>query len=239
MRTRECPTHGGFSRLNLRANDCRVTVENMQSEIPEHTFAFLYKLRIPRNAVSSHGRDAGRARRTTQATCRTTQAARGGARTTRAGRRAQPRMPHPARHSRPKARHQEEQHALGSLLEELGSRRAPAAHRLAEDYTADGHSLQPEYTAPPPTSSVVLLAEDEQLSERQRAEQQVTASPPPSLPPTTSSRTSAMGDASTASDSATGGAKATEDMRTLIRALKTDLSCMSVRLERLEALLSA
>ena len=44
--------------------------------------------------------------------------------------------------------------------------------------------------------------------------------------------------------SATGGAKAaascaTEDMHTLIRALKTDLSCMSVRLERLEALLSA
>ena len=44
--------------------------------------------------------------------------------------------------------------------------------------------------------------------------------------------------------SATGGAKAaascaTEDMYTLIRALKTDLSCMSVRLERLEALLSA
>ena len=153
-------------------------------------------------------------------------------------------MPHAARHSRPKARQQEEQHALGSLLEELGGRSAPAAHRLAEDYTADGHSLQPEYIAPPPTSSVVLLAEDEQLSERQRAEQQATASPPPSLPPTTSSRTSAMGDASTAGDSATGGAKAaasraTEGMHTLIRALKTDLSCMSVRLERLEALLSA
>ena len=54
----------------------------------------------------------------------------------------------------------------------------------------------------------------------------------------------AMGDASTAGDSATGGAKAaasraTEDMHTLIRALKTDLSCMSVRLKRLEALLSA
>ena len=55
------------------------------------------------------------------------------------------------------------------------------------------------------------------------------------------------GDASTAGDrpdSATGGAKAaasraTEDMHTLIRALKTDLSCMSMRLERLEALLSA
>ena len=159
-------------------------------------------------------------------------------------------MPHPARHSRPKARQQEEQHALGSLLEELGGRSAPAAgsapaaHRLAEDYTADGHSLQPEYIAPPPTSSVVLLAEDEQLSERQRAEQQATASPPPSLPPTTSSRTSAMGDASTAGDSATGGAKAaacraTEGMHTLIRALKTDLSRMSARLERLEALLSA
>ena len=44
--------------------------------------------------------------------------------------------------------------------------------------------------------------------------------------------------------SATGGAKAaascaTEDMHTLISALKTDLSCMSVRLERIEALLSA
>ena len=54
----------------------------------------------------------------------------------------------------------------------------------------------------------------------------------------------AMGDASTAGDSATGGAtaatsRATEDMHTLIRALKTDLSCMSMRLERLEALLSA
>ena len=53
----------------------------------------------------------------------------------------------------------------------------------------------------------------------------------------------AMGDASTAGDSATGGAKAaasraTEDMHTLIRALKTDLSCMSMRLKRLEALLS-
>ena len=48
----------------------------------------------------------------------------------------------------------------------------------------------------------------------------------------------------TAGDSATGGAKAaasraTEDMHTLIRALKTDLSCMSERLKRLEALLSA
>ena len=140
-------------------------------------------------------------------------------------------MPHRAQHSRRAARQAEAQHALGgSLFDTLHS----------PSDTADGHSLQPEYTAPPTTSSVVLLAEDEQLSERQRAEQQVTASPPPSLPPTTSSRTSAMGDASTASDSATGGAKATEDMRTLIRALKTDLSCMSVRLERgLEALLSA
>ena len=114
-------------------------------------------------------------------------------------------MPHPARHSRPKTRQQEEQHALGSLLEELGSRRrAPAAHRLAEDHAeqrAEHAQQRPEATAP-------------------------------------------MGDASTAGDSATGGAKAaascaTEDMHTLIRALKTDLSCMSVRLERLEALLSA
>ena len=62
-----------------------------------------------------------------------TQAARS-ARTTRAARRAQPRMPHPARHSRPKIRQQEDQHALGSLLDELGTRRAPAAHRLVEDH---------------------------------------------------------------------------------------------------------
>ena len=54
--------------------------------------------------------------------------------------------------------------------------------------TADGHSLQPAYTAPPPPSSVGLL---EQLSERQRAEQQATTSartaaqphPPPEPPP--------------------------------------------------------
>ena len=43
-------------------------------------------------------------------------------------------MPHPARHSRPKIRQQEDQHALGSLLDELGTRRAPAAHRLVEDH---------------------------------------------------------------------------------------------------------
>ena len=43
-------------------------------------------------------------------------------------------MPHPARHSRPKARQQDDQHALGSLLEEVGSRRAPAAHRLGEEH---------------------------------------------------------------------------------------------------------
>lgn len=45
-------------------------------------------------------------------------------------------MPHPARHSRPKARLQDDQHALGSLLEEVDSRRAPAsaAHRLGEEH---------------------------------------------------------------------------------------------------------
>ena len=61
-------------------------------------------------------------------------------------------MPHPARHSRPKARQQEEQHALGSLLEQVGSRRAPAAHRLAEDHAEQRAELaqqRPEATAPP------------------------------------------------------------------------------------------
>ena len=64
------------------------------------------------------------------------------------------------------------------------------------------------------------------------------------LPAPTFTRITLVLELSTAGDSATGGAKAaasraTEDMHTLIRALKTDLSCMSVRLERLEALLSA
>ena len=66
----------------------------------------------------------------------------------------QPRMPHPARHSRPKARQQEDQHALGSLLEEVGSRRAPAAHRLGEEHAeqrAEHAQQHPEATAPPMT----------------------------------------------------------------------------------------
>ena len=65
----------------------------------------------------------------------------------------QPRMPHPARHSRPKARQQEDQHALGSLLEEVGSRRAPAAHRLGEEHAERAEHAQqhPEATAPPMT----------------------------------------------------------------------------------------
>ena len=61
-------------------------------------------------------------------------------------------MPHPARHSRPKARQQIDQHALGSLLEEIGSR-APAAHRLRKEHAEQRaeHAQQqqhPETTAP-------------------------------------------------------------------------------------------
>ena len=62
-------------------------------------------------------------------------------------------MPHPARHSRPKIRQQEEEHALGAwCLEELGGRRAPAVHRLAEDHAeqrAEHAQQRPEAIAPP------------------------------------------------------------------------------------------
>ena len=167
-------------------------------------------------------------------------------------------MPHPARHSRPKARQQEDQHALGSLLEEVGSRRAPAAHRLGEEHAeqrAEHAQQHPEATAPPMTlrrdgAHATLTAPN------RGAQQMVLGASPRAAATSLSARVlheaygtgtalgGAMGDASTAGDSATGGAKAaasraTEDMHTLIRALKTDLSCMSVRLERLEALLSA
>ena len=90
------------------------------------------------------------------------------------------RMPHPARHSRPHARRQNEAHALGSLLDTLHS-----PSDLVPPATAHRHSSQPEYTAPPsplpPSSrihaaSVGLLAEDEEPSRRQRPEQQAPAS---------------------------------------------------------------
>ncbi len=104
-------------------------------------------------------------------------------------------MPHAARHSRPRARRQDEAHALGSLLDTLHS-----PSDLVPPATAHRHSSQPEYTAPPsplpPSSrihaaSVGLLAEDEELSGRQRPEQQAPASartaaqphPPPEPPP--------------------------------------------------------
>ena len=167
-------------------------------------------------------------------------------------------MPHAARHSRPKARQQEEQHALGSLLEELGGRRAPA-HRLAEDHAEqrEEHAQQrrPEATAPPMSRQDGAHAS--RMAPHSAGAQQMVLGASPraaatSLPArvlheaygTGTALGGAMGDASTAGDSATGGAKAaasraTEDMHTLIRALKTDLSCMSMRLKRLEALLSA
>ena len=67
-------------------------------------------------------------------------------------------MTHPARHSRPKDRQQVAQHALGDLLEDVGSR-APAGHRRkehaeqqAEHAQRAAHAQQqqqPETTAPP------------------------------------------------------------------------------------------
>ena len=64
----------------------------------------------------------------------------------------QPRMPHPARHSRPKARQQENEHMLGSLLKEVDIHRAPAAHRLGEDHAKHREEhAHPEATAPPMT----------------------------------------------------------------------------------------
>ena len=62
-------------------------------------------------------------------------------------------MTHPARHSRPKDRQQVEQHALGCLLEEIGSR-APAGHRRRKEHAEQRaeHAQQqqhPETTAPP------------------------------------------------------------------------------------------
>ena len=84
-------------------------------------------------------------------------------------------MPHRAQHSRRAAKRAEAQHALGdSLFDTLHS----------PSDTADGHSLQPAYTAPPPPSSVRLL---EQLSDHRRAEQQAQPhrlpEPPPAAPP--------------------------------------------------------
>ena len=62
-------------------------------------------------------------------------------------------MTHPARHSRSKDRQQVEQHALGCLLEEIGSR-APAGHRRRKEHAEQRaeHAQQqqhPETTAPP------------------------------------------------------------------------------------------
>ena len=135
----------------------------------------------------------------------------------------------------------------------------PAAHRLAEDHAeqrAEHAQQRPEATAPP-----MSLRQDGAHASRMAphsagAQQMVLGASPRAAATSLSARVlheaygtgtalgGAMGDASTAGDSATGGAKAaasraTEDMHTLIRALKTDLSSMSVRLERLEALLSA
>lgn len=55
----------------------------------------------------------------------------------------QPIMPHPARHSRPKARQQEDEHMLGPLLNEVGSRHAKHREEHAQQH--------PEATAPPMT----------------------------------------------------------------------------------------
>ena len=61
-------------------------------------------------------------------------------------------MPHPPRHSRPKLRQESDRHALGFVLEEVDSRRAPAAHRGGEEHAeqwAEQAQQYPEATAPP------------------------------------------------------------------------------------------
>ena len=158
------------------------------------------------------------------------------------------RMPHPARHSRPHARRQDEAHALGSLLDTLHS-----PSDLVPPATAHRHSSQPEYTAPPsplpPSSrihaaSVGLLAEDEELSGRQHTEQQATASartadqphpppePQPAAPPV------GAGAAAAASAAEDHKRALVHALQKDIRALKSEMSSrMSVLLERLDELL--
>ena len=119
------------------------------------------------------------------------------------------RMPHAARHSRPRARRQDEAHALGSLLDTLHS-----PSDLAPPATAHRCSSQPLNTAPPspsPTTSPRIHAASVELSRRQHTEQQATAATSLSARVlheaygTGTALDGAMGDASTAGDSATGG----------------------------------
>ena len=163
------------------------------------------------------------------------------------------RMPHRAQHSRPRARREEERHALGSLLDTLHS-----PSDLVPPTTPRRHNTQPEYTAfPPPlppteasstcihAASVGLLAEDEELNGRQRTAQQAPASactaaqphPPPAPPPA----------APPAGAGAAAAASTAEDhKRALIHALQKDIrvleiemsSRMSVLIERLDELLT-
>ena len=165
-------------------------------------------------------------------------------------------MTHPPRHSRPNARQQHDQYAVGpSLLDEVGSR-PPRRTRKAQDEQRVEHAQQQQQHHAE-TDAEQDGAHASRMAPHSAGAQQMVLGASPraaatSLPArvlheaygTGNALGGAMGDASTAGDSATGGAKAaasraTEDMHTLIRALKTDLSCMSVRLERLEALLSA
>ena len=154
------------------------------------------------------------------------------------------RMPHAARHSRPRARRQDEAHALGSLLDTLHS-----PSDLAPPATAHRCSSQPQNTAPPspsPTTSPRIHAASVELSRRQHTEQQATASartaeqphPPPEPQPA----------APPVGAGAAAAASAAEDhKRALVHALQKDIrvlesdmsSRMSMLLERLDELLSA
>ena len=154
------------------------------------------------------------------------------------------RMPHAARHSRPRARREQEAHTLGSLLDTLHS-----PSDLAPPATAHRCSSQPQNTAPPspsPTTSPRIHAASVELSRRQHTEQQATASartaeqphPPPEPQPA----------APPVGAGAAAAASAAEDhKRALVNALQKDIrvlesdmsSRMSMLLERLDELLSA
>ena len=131
-------------------------------------------------------------------------------------------MPHPARHSRPKIRQQEDQHALGSLLDELGTRRAPAAHRLVED-----HAEQRGYGNGAARASTSYLNVPQQMAEHAAAAY-------------SGCEQHALNRVQSGATGGPAAASAAEDpKRALVHALQNDLSRMSVLLERLDELLSA
>ena len=140
-------------------------------------------------------------------------------------------MPHPARHSRPNIRQQYDQHALGPLLDELGSRRMPAAHRLGEEHAEQRAEHAQQHTSRIHAASVGLLAEPTWAAQ---PDDNSTAAATAEIP----ERALVRGPAATS--------RAAEDpQRALVHALQKDIcalqsdmsSRMSALLERLDELL--